>query len=139
MLFTEKEMKAFKLFKGDLSEFKKSITELNEHDKIIRIVCAELSIPEENLQKETRKRKYAFSRQIVHWALTYYSFISFTKIGKDVGNKDHATVLHSYKTIDDLIDTNKPIRELIEALEKRFNEDGILRKFDRGEKRYSRW
>ena len=38
-------------------------------------------------------------------------------IGKIVGKKDHATVLHACKTIKDQIETNKAFRATVEEIE----------------------
>lgn len=139
MIFTEKEMIAFKRFKGNITEFKEQLKKLDEHEKIVKIVCDEMNFPVNKLGLKTRKREVAFTRQMVHWSLYYWTFMTTPKIGKMIGNKNHATVLHSYETVDDLIDTDKGVRKLSENLEAKFTENDILRKFSKGEKRYSKW
>jgi chromosomal replication initiator protein len=48
--------------------------------------------------------------------LTKYSLAS---IGSQIGNKDHATVLHACKTVNNLKDTDKNFRQYVEDIEKK--------------------
>jgi chromosomal replication initiator protein len=41
-----------------------------------------------------------------------------TAIGAAIGNRNHATVLHSCKTISNLMDTDKTFRTQVEEIEK---------------------
>ena len=47
---------------------------------------------------------------------------SLAVIGMQCGNKDHATVLHACKTIENLRQTDRFIRGLVDDLEKKFKE-----------------
>ena len=53
--------------------------------------------------------------------------MSLQFIGSEIGNKDHATVLHSKKTINNLIDTDKNVRndfyKILENFKKRVDEE----------------
>jgi chromosomal replication initiator protein len=49
-------------------------------------------------------------------SLTKYSLAS---IGSQIGNKDHATVLHACKTVTNLKDTDKNFRQFVEEIEKK--------------------
>ena len=44
---------------------------------------------------------------------------SLATIGAQIGGKDHATVLHACKTVNNLIDTDKHFRSQIEDIEKK--------------------
>ena len=46
-----------------------------------------------------------------------YTDSSFSHIGKIVGKRDHATVLHACKTVKDQIETNKSFRSSVEEIE----------------------
>jgi hypothetical protein len=54
----------------------------------------------------SRKREYVNARQISMKLSKQYSRCSLAKIGSEHGGRDHATVLHACKTVDNLIDTN---------------------------------
>lgn len=42
---------------------------------------------------------------------------SSSKIGQLIGNKDHATVLHAYKTVKDQLEVDKEFKAEIEEIE----------------------
>ena len=140
MLFTEKELLAFKTFNGTLDEFKEGIKQItNEPDKVISVICECLEIDSDQLNIDTRKREIAFQRQIAHWGLYYYTYMSIAKIGRKVGNRDHTTVLHSKKLINDLIESDKGVKQTISEIEQKLSEAEIVRKFSIDDIRVGRW
>jgi Bacterial dnaA protein helix-turn-helix len=88
-------------------------------NEIQQIVCnGEGRLPAA-LQGKTRKREIVFCRQVIMYFLRQFSdkdSVSLAMIGR-VFNKDHATVLHSCKTIKNLIDTDKNIALKIKLYE----------------------
>ena len=46
------------------------------------------------------------------------SEVQLTNIGAAIGDRNHATVLHSCKTISNLMDTEKVFRQQVEQIEK---------------------
>ena len=86
---------------------------------ISKVVCDYFNMTVESLQAKTRKREIVQARQITMYfskALTKYSLAS---IGAQIGNKDHATVLHACKTVNNLKDTDKNFRQYVEDIEKK--------------------
>lgn len=86
---------------------------------ISKVVCDYFNMPVESLQAKTRKREIVQARQIAMFfskSLTKYSLAS---IGAQIGNKDHATVLHACKTVTNLKDTDKNFRQFVEDIEKK--------------------
>jgi len=59
-----------------------------------------------DLDKKSRKRAIVVPRQITHYLCHEYRMGSLQDIGDAAGYKDHATALHSCKTIKNMIDTN---------------------------------
>jgi len=53
-----------------------------------------------------RKREYVSARQISMTLSMNYSYKSLAYVGREHGGRDHATVLHAVKTINNLIDTH---------------------------------
>jgi chromosomal replication initiation ATPase DnaA len=87
-------------------------------DSIEKSVCDYICITPEELQHKTRKREFVIGRQLCHYLSKKYTKTSLAIIGKRFGNKDHATVLHSNRTISDLIETDKDFqREYLPFLE----------------------
>ena len=44
-------------------------------------------------------------------------------LGSQIGKRDHATVLHACKTVDNLSSTDKQFRKYVEDLAKKYSED----------------
>jgi chromosomal replication initiator protein len=86
---------------------------------ISKVVCDYFNMSVDSLQTKTRKREIVQARQITMYfskSLTKYSLAS---IGAQIGNKDHATVLHACKTVNNLKDTDKNFRQYVEDIEKK--------------------
>jgi chromosomal replication initiator protein len=86
---------------------------------ISKVVCDYFSMPVDALQTKTRKREVVQARQIAMYfskSLTKYSLAS---IGAQIGSKDHASVLHACKTVNNLKDTDKNFRQFVEDIEKK--------------------
>lgn len=89
------------------SDFNKMIPrKYLEIEEIRNIVARYFSIPIYNLDLNTRKREIVSKRQVAHYLAKIHTAESLSNIGKAIGNKDHATVLNSSKTVNNLIDTN---------------------------------
>lgn len=88
---------------------------------IINIVCDYFNIPTENLALKTRKQQIVQTRQIAMYLSKKYSNASLASIGKQCGNKDHATVHHACKTIVDRLDTDKQFKAMLADIEKKIS------------------
>ncbi len=91
-------------------------------DYIQRVVCDHLSLPVECIQQTSRKREIVQARQLSMYFAKKITKSSLSVIGLQCGNKDHATVLHACKTIENLRQTDRTIRAIVEELEKKFSE-----------------
>lgn len=79
---------------------------------IQQIVCLGQWLPTETLQSKTRKREVVFARQLIMYFLVEHTKESWAQIAAHYG-KDHATAMHAYKTINNLIDTDRKIKAKI--------------------------
>lgn len=84
---------------------------------IQEVVCKYFNLEQAAIQTASRKREIVQARQITMFLSKKYTDSSFSCIGKIVGKKDHATVLHACKTIKDQIETNKTFRSTVEEIE----------------------
>jgi chromosomal replication initiator protein len=94
--------------------------------KIKKIVCEHFGIPIESLQIETRKRKIVLPRQMVMYFCRKFTLASYKSIGNEVGKKDHVTVIHACKTVNNLVETNFTFRIKFKELEEKFKKDPIV-------------
>lgn len=86
---------------------------------IQKIVCNYFSLSSDSLSSKTRKREIVQARQIAMYFAKNMTKYSLAVIGASIGNKDHATVLHACKTINNLIDTDKKFKNELQEIEKR--------------------
>ncbi len=87
--------------------------------EIINEVCDYFNIKEELLHSKSRKREIVQARQTAMYFTKKYTNLSLASIGAEIGGKDHATVLHAYKTVKNLCETNKDFNNYILDLEKK--------------------
>lgn len=88
-------------------------------DYIQKIVCDYFNIPIDLIQSKTRKREIVQARQVAMYFSKSLTKSSLATIGSQIGSKDHATVLHACKTVNNLIDTDKRFRSQITEIEKK--------------------
>jgi len=86
---------------------------------IQKVVCDYYKIPVELMQGKTRKREIVQARQVSMYFSKNLTKASLASIGSRIGGKDHATVLHACKTVNNLIDTDKHFRNQIFEIEKK--------------------
>ena len=87
---------------------------------IITSVCEEMGTSQEDFFKSTRKRNVVQARQLSMYFAKKYTKASLVVIGEKCGKKDHATVIHALKTIDNLLETDKQFRAMAEKIEQKF-------------------
>ncbi len=88
-------------------------------DYIQKVVCDYFSLSPDLLQSKTRKREIVQARQIAMYFSKTMTKSSLASIGAMIGGKDHATVLHACKTVNNLMDTDKRFKSQIESIEKK--------------------
>ena len=87
---------------------------------IIKVVCEERNVPMTQISKKSRKREICQERQIIHYFCKLYTVESLYDIAMKVGGvTNHATVIHSCKTISNAIDTDKKFAEKINVIRER--------------------
>jgi chromosomal replication initiator protein len=72
---------------------------------ILKEVSKKMEMPIEDFTFKCRKREFVTARQISMCLAKNFTKHSLAKIGSQIGDKDHATVLHACKTINNLVDT----------------------------------
>lgn len=88
-------------------------------DYISKVVCDYFNMPVDSLQTKTRKREVVQARQLAMYFSKNLTKSSLAAIGSQIGNKDHATVLHACKTVNNLKETDKNFKLFVEEIEKK--------------------
>lgn len=86
-------------------------------DEIQEAVCEYYNLDVKDIQTKSRKREVAQARQVAMYLARKYTKKSLAVIGSEIGNRDHATVLHACKTVENLIETDKTIRQSLDTIE----------------------
>lgn len=90
-------------------------------DYIQKVVSDYFEMDVATLQSKTRKRHIVQARQLAMFFAKKYTKASLASIGSQIGKRDHATVLHACKTVDNLAETDKQFRKYIDDLSKKFS------------------
>jgi len=88
-------------------------------DYIQKVVCNYFNIAVDQLQSKTRKREIVQARQVAMFFSKTLTKASLANIGSQIGGKDHATVLHACKTVNNLLETDKRFRLQVDEIEKK--------------------
>ncbi|MFH0893829.1 MAG: chromosomal replication initiator protein DnaA, partial [Bacteroidota bacterium] len=99
--------------------FVKNTTREVSIDYIQKVVCDYFNIALDMINSKTRKREVVQARQIAMYFSKAYTKSSLATIGMHCGNKDHATVLHACRTVNNLMETDKRFRSYIDDIEKK--------------------
>ncbi len=90
-------------------------------DSIKNSVCEYFGLSTDDIATKSRKLEVVQARQIAMYLSKQLTKDSLTSIGKKIGNRNHATVLHSCSKVEDLMDTDKFYKKNIEAIKESLN------------------
>jgi chromosomal replication initiator protein len=107
------------LAKKMIDKFVKSTTREISIDYIQKVVCDYFELPLDVINSKTRKREIVQARQLAMFFAKKHTKSSLATIGLHCGNKDHATVLHACRTVNNLIETDRQFRVFVEDLDKK--------------------
>jgi chromosomal replication initiator protein len=107
------------LAKQMIDKFVKNTVREISIDYIQKVVCDYFNIPTDMINSKTRKREIVQARQLAMYFSKKMTKASLASIGLHCGNKDHATVLHACRTVNNLIDTDKQFKAYVDELEKK--------------------
>ena len=110
------------LAKGIVEKFVKNTKKEISIDHIQKVVSDYFQMDVSTLQSKTRKRHIVQARQLAMFFSKKFTKASLASIGTKIGHRDHATVLHACKTVDNLAFTDKQFRKYVEDLNKKFSD-----------------
>ena len=118
--FNKKEI-TLGLAKEIVEKFVKNTKREVSIDYIQKVVSDYFQMDVETLQSKTRKRHIVQARQLAMFFAKKFTKASLASIGSQIGKRDHATVLHACKTVDNLSSTDKQFRKYVEDLTKKLS------------------
>ena len=104
------------LAKDIVNKFVKNTKREVSIDYIQKVVSEYFQMDISTLQSKTRKRHIVQARQLAMYFAKKFTKASLASIGSQIGKRDHATVLHACKTVDNLSFTDKQFRKYVEDL-----------------------
>lgn len=78
---------------------------------IIRETCKFFHIPVEDLLGRKRNKEIVHPRQVVMYLLRHEASMSFPEIGREMGGKDHTTIMHGCKKVESEIPSDQRLKE----------------------------
>lgn len=90
-------------------------------DHIQKIIADYFQLEIETLQSKTRKRHIVQARQLAMFFAKKYTQASLSSIGSQIGKRDHATVLHACKTVENLAETDRKFQKYVDDLTSKFS------------------
>ncbi|MBV1887710.1 MAG: chromosomal replication initiator protein DnaA [Urechidicola sp.] len=116
--FNRKEF-TLALTKQIVDKFVKNTKREVSINQIQKVVSSYFDLDVATLQSKTRKRHIVQARQLAMFFAKRMTKASLASIGSQIGKRDHATVLHACKTVDNLTETDKQFRKYVEDLTKK--------------------
>lgn len=116
--FNKKEV-TIELAKQVIDKFVKNVKKEISIDYIQKVVSDYFDMDIETLCSKSRKRNIVQARQLAMFFAKKYTKSSLANIGSQIGSRDHATVLHACKTVDNLLETDKEFKGYYEEINKK--------------------
>lgn len=81
--------------------------------QVIKTICDFYNIQEKDIFEKTRKKEIVKPRQVAMFLLRKDLNTSYPYIGQKFGHRDHTTVIHAYKKINNSIDKDEKLNQEI--------------------------
>ena len=101
-----------------IDKFVKNTSHEISVDYIQKVVCDYFKVSISNMFSASRKRDIVQARQVTMYFVKKYTELSLAQVGVHCGNKDHATVLHACRTVENLKTSDKKYRDQLEDIDK---------------------
>ena len=118
--FTREEI-TLELAQQIVEKFVKNTKREVSIDYIQKVVSDYFEMDVDTLQSKTRKRHIVQARQLAMFFAKKFTKASLASIGSQIGKRDHATVLHACKTVENLAQTDKQFRKYKDDLDKKLS------------------
>lgn len=86
-------------------------------ENILNLVIGTFGVDMKSINSKTRKREIVLARQAAMYLCKQHTTQSVSRIGTVVGGRDHATVLHAIKNVEDLLKTDPDFKKKFDAVE----------------------
>lgn len=103
---------AREILESSLEKNQKSLT----YDVIIKEACKYYKIPKEDVLGQKRNKEIVRPRQVVMFLLRHEINMSYPEIGKEMGGRDHTTVMHGCEKMEIEIPKDSKLKDDISTI-----------------------
>ena len=107
------------LAKEVISKFVDHVSNEISIEFIQKIVASYYNIPVEQLKDKTRKKLIVTARKLSMYLAKQLSDKSLVNIGEYFGNRDHSTVIHAIKSIEEMLQKDDRFKNVVNDLTKK--------------------
>lgn len=94
----------------------KKINQINVQN-IIKTACSIMKVKEKEVLGKARSMEIALARQVCMFIAKEKTSLSLANIGKQIGNRDHSTVIHAYKNITQKLEKDIELKQIVQNIE----------------------
>ncbi len=95
---------------------------------LLRTVAEHFGIPAEELINKKRDRKTTLARHVAIYLMREGYNCSLAEIGKELGGRNHATILHGYEKIANELSNNPNLSTQVAEIKKQLNSQKVYKK-----------
>ena len=94
-------------------------------DDIQRVVTKHFDIKISDIKSKKKLKNIAFPRQIAMFLSRSITGASFNEIGSKFGGKDHSTIIHACKKIENLLSDDKSVNATVRKIKEQFKNGNL--------------
>jgi len=107
-----------------LADLLPPVTEIKP-DQIVDLVADAFNLSRERLISRDRSRAVALPRQVAMYLLRRETDISLPQIGKELGGRDHSTVMYAIDKITELLEEDKRLRKQVVQIRQKLHNQPV--------------
>lgn len=119
MLFPDLHTESIDGWNGQINAFDDRITNGHAIRVIQSVVCEDMKVNRAELLSKRRQKSLTLPRHIGMWLCRQLTSYTLTTIGDHWGRRDHTTVMHACKKVDELLDESPEVNAITSALIRR--------------------
>lgn len=109
---------ARRVISGTISKIERKSISVSDIEKV---VCGHFNIKEGLIHTPSRKKEITQARQVAMFLSKEILGLSYAQIGKLIGKRNHATVLHGCKMVQNQLEVDKKFREDLKVIERKLS------------------
>lgn len=103
---------------GYKNDNKTTRVSMTDKESVIKLICEHFSFSLEQILKQDRRREIVFARNCLIYFLFKYTKMSKVAISLLL-KRNHTSIIHSLKALQDLIDTEEKVSDTIVEIRKK--------------------